>query len=124
MALILVGEDDVDVTELLLILLEDAGHETLHVDNGEAAVAAFADRRPDLVLLDVAMPGPLDGLAVTRRLRELTGGPEERRVPIMLLTARALEEDRQAGLAAGADAYLVKPFEIDEMLRSIDSLLS
>ena len=124
MALILVGEDDVDVTELLLILLEDAGHETLHVDNGEAAVAAFADRRPDLVLLDVAMPGPMDGLAVTRRLRELTGGPEEGRVPIMLLTARALEEDRQAGLAAGADAYLVKPFEIDEMLRSIDSLLS
>ncbi|WP_309647990.1 response regulator [Nocardioides sp.] len=124
MALILVGEDDLDVTELLLILLEDAGHETVHVDNGEAAVEAYARSRPDLVLLDVAMPGALDGLEVTRRLRVLEGAGDRGRVPVMLLTARALEEDRRSGLAAGADAYLVKPFEIDEMLQTIDSLLA
>lgn len=135
MALILLGEDDVDVTELLLILLEDAGHETHHVDNGVAAIEAFLVRRPDVVLLDVAMPGVLDGLAVTRRLRQLDefAGrssaataelPDRPRLPIMLLTARALEEDRQAGLAAGADAYLVKPFEIDVMLRTLESLLA
>ena len=111
------------MAELLLILLEDAGHETVHVDNGEAAIASFATSRPDLVLLDVAMPGSLDGLEVTRQLRGLeTGG--ERRVPVMLLTARALEEDRRSGLEAGADVYLVKPFEIDEMLRTIVSLLA
>lgn len=124
MALILVGEDDLDVTELLLILLEDAGHETVHVDNGEAAIEAFARSRPDLVLLDVAMPGSLDGLEVTRRLRALEEGGDHRRVPVMLLTARALEDDRRAGLEAGADAYLIKPFEIDEMLRTVDSLLT
>lgn len=122
MALILVGEDDLDVTELLLILLEDAGHETVHVDNGTAAIEVFERSHPDLVLLDVAMPGSLDGLEVTRRLRALEDD-DVRRVPIMLLTARALEEDRRSGLEAGADAYLVKPFEIDEMLRTIDSLL-
>ncbi|WP_341926721.1 response regulator [Nocardioides psychrotolerans] len=124
MALILVGEDDLDVTELLLILLEDAGHETVHVDNGEAAIEAFARSRPDLVLLDVAMPGSLDGLEVTRRLRALEEGGDHRRVPVMLLTARALEDDRRAGLEAGADAYLIKPFEIDEMLRTVDALLA
>jgi len=124
MARILLVEDDVDVAELLLILLEEAGHETLHVDNGAAAVEAFATRRPDLVLLDVAMPGSLDGLAVTRAMRGLDEDADRPRVPIMLLTARALEDDRRAGLGAGADAYLVKPFEIEEMLGTIESLLS
>ncbi len=123
MARILVCEDDADVTELLLILLEAAGHETWHVDNGTSAIDAFATARPDLVLLDVAMPGPVDGLEVTRRVRALEAASGEPRVPIMLLTARALEEDRRAGLDAGADVYVVKPFEIDEMLRAVESLL-
>lgn len=119
MASILVGEDDRDVTELLLILLDEAGYSVVHVSSGAAVVEAYAARRPDLVLLDIAMPGGLDGLEVTRLLRARDDGD----APIMLLTARALESDRQAGLAAGADDYLVKPFDIADMMTRVEALL-
>ena len=119
MVSILVGEDDRDVTELLLILLGEAGYTTTHVSSGAAVVAAYAEQRPDLVLLDIAMPGGLDGLEVTRLLR----GRDDGDAPLMLLTARALETDRQAGFAAGADDYLVKPFDIEDMMARVEALL-
>ena len=115
MASILVGEDDRDVTELLLILLDEAGYDVRHVISGSEVLAAYAEQRPDLVLLDIAMPGGLDGLEVTRQLRVRPDGD----APVMLLTARASEADRRAGLEAGADDYLVKPFYIEDMMARV-----
>ena len=120
MASILVGEDDRDVTELLLILLDEAGYDVRHVSSGAEVLTAYAASRPDLVLLDIAMPGGLDGLEVTRLLRARADGS----APVMLLTARASEADRQAGLAAGADDYLVKPFDIEDMMARVEALLA
>ncbi len=85
--------------------------------DGEEALAAIASADPDLVILDVLMPG-IDGLEVARRLRS-TGN----RVPILMLTAREAIDDRVAGLDAGADDYLVKPFALAELLARVRALL-
>ena len=85
--------------------------------DGGAALAAVERSVPDAIVLDVAMPG-LDGLAVTRRLRA-----KGLRVPILLLTARDAVHERVAGLDAGADDYLVKPFDVDELSARVRALL-
>ncbi len=117
MTRVLLGEDDADVTTLLGMVLENAGYAVDSVRSGAEVLARCADDPPDLLLLDVAMPG-LDGIEVLRRLRS-SAAP---RLPVMLITARARPEDRALGLDAGADDYLVKPFDIDEVLERVDRL--
>jgi two-component system response regulator MprA len=114
---ILVVDDDTDVRRMLVRTLTAEGHEVEAVPDGGAALAAAERHAPDAVLLDVSMPG-LDGLAVCRRLRA-----RGLAVPILLLTARDALAERVAGLDAGADDYLVKPFEIDELTARIRALL-
>src|SRR5690242_9199486 len=92
------------------------GHDVVAVADGGAALAAIERSVPDVVVLDVAMPG-LDGLAVTRRVRA-----KGLAVPILLLTARDAVPDRVAGLDAGADDYLVKPFAVDELAARVRAL--
>jgi len=115
---ILVAEDNADVRAYLRRHLEDPWAVITTSDGAEALDSA---RRiePDLVLADVMMPG-LDGLALTRRLRD---DDALGRLPILLLTARAGEEDAVAGLKAGADDYVTKPFSIDELRARIEQLL-
>ena len=110
---ILVVDDDPDVRRMLARTLSAEGHEVEAVADGGAALAAAERHAPDTVLLDVSMPG-LDGLAVCRRLRArgLAG-------PILLLTARDAVADRVAGLEAGADDYVIKPFAVEELLARI-----
>ncbi|MEP6952703.1 MAG: response regulator transcription factor [Solirubrobacteraceae bacterium] len=110
---ILVVDDDPDVRRMLARTLTAEGHEVEAVPDGGAALAAAERHAPDTVLLDVSMPG-LDGLAVCRRLRArgLAG-------PILLLTARDAVADRVAGLEAGADDYVIKPFAVEELLARI-----
>jgi two-component system, OmpR family, response regulator MprA len=110
---ILVVDDDPDVRRMLQRTLAAEGHEVEAVPDGGAALAAAERRAPDAVLLDVSMPG-LDGLAVCRRMR--AGGLA---VPILLLTARDAVADRVAGLEAGADDYVIKPFAVEELLARI-----
>lgn len=109
-ALILVVDDDAPVRRMLRRSLLAEGYEVAEAADGGAALAALERRMPDLVVLDVTMPG-VDGLAVSRRLRA-RGNP----VPILMLTARDALEERVRGLDAGADDYLVKPFDLDELL--------
>src|SRR5229473_4662837 len=97
--------------------LSAEGYEVAGVSDGGEALAAVERSAPDLVVLDVAMPG-LDGLAVCRRLRA-----KGLSLPILLLTARDAVPDRVAGLDAGADDYLVKPFAPDELLARVRALL-
>jgi DNA-binding response OmpR family regulator len=88
--------------------------------DAEAGLAKAQDLRPDLVLLDVMMPGPLDGLALCRALR---ADPAMAKVPVVMLSALGHAADRQAGLAAGATAYLVKPFSPMQLLELTTSML-
>ena len=116
-ARVLVVEDEPKLAALLADYLHAAGHEVECVGDGRDALQAWADRRHDLVLLDVMLPG-LDGLAVCRQLRTLTS------VPIVMLTARADEIDRLAGLELGADDYIAKsPFSPREVVARIKAVL-
>jgi two-component system response regulator MprA len=114
---ILVVDDERAVRESLRRALELEGYEIELADDGHAALAALEGDEPDAMILDVLMPG-LDGLEVARRVRR-----EGSRLPILMLTARVEVDDRVAGLDAGADDYVTKPFALDELLARVRALL-
>jgi DNA-binding response OmpR family regulator len=113
---VLVVEDDVDIADVLRRSLRNEGYEVRTSADGVEALDVAAGFLPDLVVLDLGLPG-LDGVEVCRRLRS------DGDVPILMLTARAETEDRVTGLDSGADDYLVKPFERQELLARIRALL-
>jgi two-component system, OmpR family, response regulator MprA len=116
-AAVLVVDDDAPIRRMLVRTLEAEGYSVESSPDGGAALAAVERTVPDAVVLDVSMPD-LDGLAVCRRLRA-----RGLAVPILLLTARDAVDDRVAGLDAGADDYLVKPFAAEELLARLRALL-
>lgn len=113
---VLVVEDDADIADVLRRSLRNEGYEVRTSGDGVEALDIAAGFIPDLVVLDLGLPG-LDGVEVCRRLRS------DGDVPILMLTARSETEDRVAGLDSGADDYLVKPFERKELLARIRALL-
>jgi DNA-binding response OmpR family regulator len=115
-AYLLVAEDDRGQAEVLRRYLTAEGYDTVVVHDGRVALAEVRRRRPDLLVLDVMMPG-LDGLTVARVLRA------ESEVPILMLTARAGEQDLLAGLDGGADDYLTKPYSPRELTARARALL-
>ena len=115
-ARILVIEDDEGITRFLRRGLAYEGYTVDVAGNGQAGLIAARDHPPDLVVLDLMLPG-IDGLEVCRRLR--AGGE----VPILILTAKDGVDDRVLGLDMGADDYMVKPFDLDELLARIRALL-
>jgi two-component system, OmpR family, phosphate regulon response regulator PhoB len=117
--LVLLAEDDEDVRALAELVLRREGFEVRAVSDGEAALAAAAERTPSVAVLDVSMPR-LDGLETARRLRERA---VTRTVPIMLLTARVTEADRERGRDAGVDAQLDKPFSPAVLAERVRALL-
>jgi len=114
---VLVVEDDAAVRESLVRALGQDGYAVETAADGHVALSAVAAREPDVVVLDVGLPG-VDGLAVCRRYRA-----DGRRTPVLMLTARDRVADRVAGLDAGADDYLVKPFALVELLARLRALL-
>jgi two-component system response regulator MprA len=116
-ASILVVDDDAPIRRMLSRTLSAEGYAVEATPDGGSALAAVERSAPDLVVLDVAMPG-VGGLAVARRLREKGLG-----LPILMLTARDGVPDRVGGLDAGADDYLVKPFATEELLARVRALL-
>ena len=115
--LVLVVDDDRAVREALERALQLHGYEVALASDGDTALSSVDTRTPDALVLDVMMPG-LDGLDVTRRLRR-----QGNRVPILLLTARDAVGDRVEGLDAGADDYLPKPYDLEELLARLRALL-
>lgn len=118
-ASILVVDDDVDVAETVARTLQRAGYEAIVCNRGADALQVAAERRPDLVVLDIRMPG-LDGIEVCRLLR---GTPGLHRVPVLFLSAKSEVADRLEGLEAGADDYLTKPFDLRELELRVKALL-
>jgi two-component system, OmpR family, alkaline phosphatase synthesis response regulator PhoP len=116
---LLVVEDDPDIAHLLAHTLERAGFHVDTVHSGTEAVQSVRQTRPDLVLLDLMLPG-LDGLEVCRALRADAGTAA---IPIIMLTARAEESDRIVGLELGADDYITKPFSPNEVVARVRALL-
>ena len=114
---ILVAEDDVSTNKLLCAILKINGYEAIPAFNGEAALDIIDHQHIDLLLCDVMMP-KMDGFALTQAIRD--GGSM---MPILMLTAKEAIEDRVAGLDAGADDYLVKPFAFDELMARVRALL-
>jgi len=113
---VLVVEDDTDIADVLRRSLRNEGYEVRTSGDGVEALDIAAGFMPDLVVLDLGLPG-MDGVEVCRRLRS------DGDVPILMLTARSETEDRVEGLDSGADDYLVKPFERQELLARIRALL-
>jgi DNA-binding response OmpR family regulator len=114
---VLVVDDDAAVAEVVAAYLHRAGYRVQVVSDGYTAVAAAEARLPDLVVLDLMLPG-IDGIEVHRRIREL--GP----VPVIMLTARGGESDRILGLETGADDYVTKPFSPHELVLRAQSVLA
>ncbi len=120
MATILLAEDDADIRLLVTHKLTHAGHQVRGFGDGLSAVTDAREHPPDLAVLDIMMPG-LSGLEVCRELRK---DPATARIPVILLTALARETDITAGLAAGADDYIVKPFSPREFTIRVNAALT
>jgi two-component system alkaline phosphatase synthesis response regulator PhoP len=116
---ILVIDDEKDLLELVRYNLEKEGFDVICTSDGESGVDIAVKHRPDLIVLDLMMPG-LDGLEVCRRLR---GDARSSRIPLIMLTARATEADRIIGLELGADDYVTKPFSPRELVARVKAVL-
>jgi two-component system, OmpR family, response regulator ResD len=116
---ILVVDDEPTIADVVSRYLERAGYAARIANDGPGALRSAGEERPDLVVLDLMLPG-MDGLEVMRRLREYGEGP---RVSVILLTAKGEHSDRIAGLQLGADDYVVKPFSPAELVARVDAVL-
>lgn len=113
---ILTADDDLQLLELITLNLELEGHEALRASNGKQALELIERHRPDLVLLDVIMPR-MSGFAVCHHVRAFST------VPIIMITAQGQDQDKIRGFDLGADDYLVKPFNVDELLARVRAVL-
>jgi two-component system, OmpR family, phosphate regulon response regulator PhoB len=118
-ATVLVVEDEPQIQELVAVNLEHIGHKVLRAASAEEAEAAIRRALPDVLVLDWMLPGE-SGVAFARRLR---ADERTRELPILMLTARAMEQDKISGLEAGADDYLTKPFSPKELAARIKAVL-
>jgi DNA-binding response OmpR family regulator len=116
MATILLVDDEPRIVQVARDYLERAGFAVIAAGSGEAALAAFRAQRPDLIVLDLGLPGT-DGLEVTRQVRRVSDAP------IIMLTARGEESDKLVGLELGADDYMVKPFSPKELVARVRAVL-
>ena len=114
---IVVIEDDPNIADLVDLYLRRDGFRVIQAANGEAGLAAVERERPRIVLLDVGLPGGVDGFEVCRRIQSKT------RVPVLMLTARDSEMDRVVGLELGADDYVTKPFSPRELVARVRAIL-
>jgi len=119
MAHILIVDDSPTDTATIKKILEEQGHKTSSASDGEQGIKKATERQPDLIVMDIVMPG-LDGFKATRKIHK---APETKSIPIVLLSSKDQETDRAWGLMTGAKEYLVKPVKKDELLKVVSKLL-
>ena len=117
---VLIVEDQADIRKLIRMTLEFEPYEIHEAANGVNGLQLAGEVVPDLILLDVMMPGEIDGLQVCARVRT---NPALRATRVVLLTARGQTQDREAGQQAGADEYLIKPFSPLQLIETIERLM-
>ena len=117
---ILIVDDESNIVLSLKFLMQQGGYSVRTAENGEQALAALSEGLPDLILLDVMMPRK-DGYEVCQRIRQT---PEWAHLPIIMLTAKSREVEREKGLALGADDYISKPFSTQEVVETVNNLLA
>lgn len=120
MAKVLVVDDEPNIVLSLEFLMEQAGFEVVTAEDGEQALARVNDSQPDLLLLDISLPG-ISGFDVLERLR---GEPTTAQLPIIMLTAHGRDVEREKGMALGADDYITKPFSTQSLVEKVKALLS
>ena len=116
---IVVVEDDPHIADLLDLYLRDAGFRVIQAQDGERGLDAIRDQQPVLAVLDIGLPGTIDGMGICRRVRS-GANPD---LPVLMLTARAGEIDRVLGLELGADDYVTKPFSPRELVARVRAIL-
>jgi two-component system cell cycle response regulator DivK len=120
MAKILVIEDNPANMKLAQLLLRNAGHAVLSAVDAETGLTMARDERPDLILMDIQLPG-MDGLAATALLKQ---DPATSAIPVIALTAMAMREDKEKTRLAGCDGYIAKPLRYQELYAAIDALIA
>ncbi|MDE1998057.1 MAG: response regulator [Burkholderiales bacterium] len=118
---VLITEDQADIRKLIHMTLEFEDYEIREAPDGAEGLRVAREFKPDLMLLDIMMPGEIDGLQACRQIKS---DPNLKHIRVVLLTARGQVADRQAGKDAGADSYLVKPFSPLELIETLEGLLS
>ena len=119
MALIYIVEDDTNIREIESFALKNSGYQTQDFGNAKEFYRAVKEKKPDLVLLDIMLPDE-DGMEILQKLRK---NPETKRLPIIMVTAKATELDRVKGLDLGADDYIIKPFGVMELISRVKAVL-
>lgn len=120
MAKVLVVDDEPNIVLSIEFLMQQAGFDVATAEDGESALKSVAETPPDLILLDISLPG-ISGFDVLEQLR---GDPQHARLPIIMLTAHGREVEKEKGLALGADDYVTKPFSTQALVEKVKSLLS
>lgn len=120
MSRILVVDDSPTVVQVVRQMLVEGHYDVLSASDGEEAIRVATDHHPDLVLLDIILP-KLNGYQVCRQIKS---SPETARIPVVMITRKAKEEDRQWGVEQGADAYIPKPFNAQDLLDVVQRLIS
>lgn len=117
---VLVVDDEPNIVLSLEFLMQQAGFNVTTAEDGESALVSVADGAPDLILLDISLPG-ISGFDVLEQLR---GNPLHARLPIIMLTAHGREVEREKGMALGADDYITKPFSTQALVEKVKALLA
>lgn len=117
---ILIVDDQSEVRRLVEMTLSVGDYQVLQAKSGEEAVEIWKVEKPDLIIMDIMMPGDMDGLEATRALKN---GPESKGCTIIMLTAKGQEADKEEGFKAGADDYFTKPFSPLELIRKVEEVL-
>jgi CheY-like chemotaxis protein len=117
---ILIVDDKQEVRELVEVTLRSGEYRSFQAESGEKAIEIAKAERPDLIIMDVMMPGGMDGLEATRILKD---DPETKECIIIMLTAKGQQFDKEEGFKAGADDYFIKPFSPLDLIKKVDEVL-
>jgi CheY-like chemotaxis protein len=120
MKTLLIVDDQAEIRELVQITLRTSELKVIQADNGQKAVDIALSEQPDLIIMDIDMPGTMNGLEAARTLKS---NPKTRNITIVMLTGKDREEDRQRGKDAGADDYFTKPFSPLELIKKVEDVL-